>query len=155
MVAVHLLNYFFSGMDYAKNGRLIQTVGTPFQGCSAAGSAANLGKAFGVGCGENFDLTKDGAKLWLSGISSDVKKEAHFYTTTYKQGQFFGDYCNLAINMILEWPNDGTTEFVYSSLSGGKNMGNKQGWCHTTGMSYEAQYYDHTRNKEMNANAAR
>jgi len=142
-------------MDYTQGGRLIQSVGTPYQGCTAAGSAANLGKAFGVGCGENFDLSRDGAKLWLSGISADTKKEVYFYTTTYKQGNLFGDYCNMAINFILEWPNDGTSELQFGTLSGGNNMGNKQGWCHTTNMKYEAQYYDHQRNNEMNTQAGR
>lgn len=76
-------------------GRKIQSIGTPYQGsyrrkfteisgCTAAGSAANLGSAFGVGCGDNFDLSLDGAVLWLSGISSDAKANVYYYTTTYK-----------------------------------------------------------------------
>lgn len=155
MVGTHLLNYYFSGMDATAAGRKVQSVGTPYTGCSAAGSAANLGKAFGVGCGENFDLSKDGAKLWLAGITSETKKNVFFYTTTYKQGNLLGDYCNMAINMILQWPNDGTTELDYAQLSGANNMGNKQQWCHTTSMKYPAQYTDAARNVEMNANAAR
>jgi len=154
-VALHLLNYYFSGMEKAKNGRLIQSLGTPYLGCSAAGSAANLGKAFGIGCGENFDLTTDGSALWLSGITTEHRKEVYYYTTTYEQGKFFGDYCNLAINFLLEWPNDGTTELQYAKLTGGNNMGNKEKWCHVTGMSYPAQYEDDARNREMNSKAAR
>jgi hypothetical protein len=34
-------------------------------------------------------------------------------------------------------------------------MGNTLGWCHTTDMNQPAQYTDHTRNAEMNTNAAR
>jgi len=124
-VALHLLNYYFSGMEHVKNGRIIQSVGSPYMGCSAAGSAANLGKAFGIGCGENFDLSTDGAQLWLRGITSEHRKEVYYYTTTYEQGKFFGDYCNLAINMVLEWPNDGTAELEFCQLAGGNNMGNK------------------------------
>jgi len=156
MVAAHIKNYYFSGLDANKGaGRKIQALGTPFQGCSAAGSAANLGKAFGVGCGENFDLSTDGAVLWLSGISADSRDEVHFYTTTYKQGNFFGDYCNMAVNMVLEWPNDGTSEYVYTDLVGGHDEGNTQQQCHTTDMKYSAQYYDHKRNSDMNSFAAR
>lgn len=128
MVAVHLLNYYFTGLDKAANGRIIQSVGSPYQGCTVAGSAANLGKLFGISCGENFDLTVDGAKLWLAGISLDVRKHIYYYTTTYQQGTFFGDYCNLAINFLLEWPNDGTAELDYSNIPNGNNMGNKQKW---------------------------
>jgi hypothetical protein len=34
-------------------------------------------------------------------------------------------------------------------------MGHVTGWCHTTGMTYPANYTDHARNQEMNAQAAR
>jgi len=157
MVSAHISNYYFSGLDTltSNGGRKIQSLGTPYEGCSAAGSAANLGKAFGIGCGENIDLSTDGARLWLSGISTDAKSDVHYYTTSYKLGNLFGDYCNLAINMVLEWPNDGTSELVYTNLDGANDQGNTQKQCHTTGMAYSAQYYDHNRNKQMNALAAR
>jgi hypothetical protein len=155
MVGVHLLNYFETGLDDATGQRLIQSVGTPFQGCSAAGSAANLGKLFGAGCGSNTDLATDGAKLWLAGISPAARAEVNYYTTTYEQGKFFGDWCNLAMNAVLEWPNDGTTELDNAPIPGGKNMGNTEKWCHTTGMGYPPQYTDASRNSQMNAAAAR
>lgn len=156
IVGTHILNYYFSGLENAANGRLVQSIGTPYAGCSAAGSSANLGELFGIGCGENFDLSLDGSALWIPGITADTRSQVYFYTTTYSQGGFFGDYCNLAINMILEWPNDGTCEFDYSNLGrGSNNMGNTQKQCHITDMKYPAQYYDHNRNQVMNANAAR
>jgi hypothetical protein len=125
----------------------------------------------------NDDL-QDGAKLWLAGIAADAKQDVFYYTTTYKQNTLFGDYCNLAVNLVLQWPNDGTAEYNYAQLEGATNMGNKevnsfsftsflsfsfrffslsflQKWCHTTDMSYPAQYTDHERNKEMNEAAAR
>jgi hypothetical protein len=155
MVSIHLLNYFESGLDDAEGERLIQSVGTPYQGCSAAGSAANLGKAFGVGCGANTDLSTDGAKLWLAGITSEARKKIFYYTTTYEQGNFFGDYCNMAINAVLEWPNDGTSEYKFAQLHYANNMGNTQKQCHTTDMKYPALYHDRARNKIMNDKAAR
>jgi len=155
MVGAHISNYYFSGLDKTSGGKKIQSLGTPYQGCTAAGSAANLGSAFGVGCGDNFDLSPDGAGLWLSGITSDAQSDVSYYTTTYSLGNFFGDYCSMAMNLILEWPNDGTSELDYTTLNGGTNMGNTQKQCHITGLAYTAQYLDHTRNKKMNANAAR
>jgi len=154
-LGLHLLNYFETGLDFATGGVKLQSLGTPYNGCSAAGSSANLGKAFGVGCGSNTDLSVDGAKLWLAGITAESRKEVNYYTTSYEQGSFFGDYCNMAINAVLEWPNDGTTEIQYASLSGATSKGNTQKQCHTTGMKYTAQYLDNNRNKAMNTAAAR
>jgi len=152
----HLMNYYFSGLDQATStGKKVQAVGTPWMGCTGAGSAANLVKVFGVGCGANNDLTPDGSQLWLTGISKEVRSEIYYYTSTYKLGNLFGDYCNMAVNMVLEWPNDGVTELEYAQLTGGNNMGNKEKWCHTTDMSYNAQYYDRSRNAILNKDAAR
>jgi len=155
LVSAHILNYLFSGMDNVGAGLKIQSVGTPYEGCTAAGSAANLGEAFGVGCGTNFDLSIDGARIWLPGITQDTRSEINYYTTSYKLNTFFGDSCSMAMNMILEWPNDGTSELEYTDPAGAKNMGNTQQQCHTTDMNYPAQYYDNARNKRMNAAAAR
>lgn len=155
MVAAHIRNYLFSGLDSVSGGRLIQTLGTPFNGNTAAGSAANLGQIFGIGCGANSDLSRDGAVNWVSGISSEARSVIHYYTTTYKQGNFFGDYCSLPMNLVLQWPNDGVTELEYAQLSGAVNEGNKEKWCHSTEMGYDPQYDDHTRNSEMNLAAAR
>jgi len=154
-VGAHISNYYFSGLDSASGGRLIQSVGTPYKGSTAAGSAANLGESFGIGCGDNFDLSLDGAVLWIAGISSDSRKDIHYYTTSYKQGFLFGDYCSLPMNMILEWPNDGTSELAFTDIDGGNDQGNTQGECHITGMKYTAQYYDNDRNRAINALAAR
>jgi len=155
LVAAHIKNYYFTGLELVGTGNPIQSIGSPYEGCTAAGSAANLGKSFGVGCGTNFDLSIDGSALWLPGISADTRSAVSYYTTTYKLGNLFGDSCSMPMNAILEWPNDGTAEAEYTDLIGAKNMGNTQKQCHTTGMSYTAQYYDNARNKKMNAAAAR
>jgi len=154
-VGAHLRNFYWSGLDSVSGGHLIQSVGTPYRGCTGAGSAANLIKIFGVGCGANSDLTVDASVSWLAGIASLVRKDIAYYTSTYQQGNFFGDYCNMAVNMVLEWPNDGVTEESYAKLVGGTYMGNTQKQCHTTDMAYPAQYNDRSRNQEMNRNAAR
>jgi len=155
-VALHLLNHYWTGLEHSENGRLIQAVGTPWRGNTAAGSAANLGKLFGIGCGACNDLTVDGSRNWLAGINEEHFQYVYYYTSTYKQGSFFGDYCNMAINALINWPNDGVTEIKYSVLGGSSsNLGNKEQWCHTTGMKYPPLYYDTARNTEMNAKAAR
>lgn len=69
---------------------------------------------------------QDGAALFLSGIDKETRKNVYFYTTTYQQGKVFGDYCNLAVNAILEWPNDGITELRLGKLDGANYMGNKE-----------------------------
>jgi len=155
IVGTHLLNYYWSGTDNASDGRLVQTVASPFQGCSAAGSSANLGEIFGIGCGSNTDLSRDGSVNWLQGVSAATRKRVHYYTATYQQGKFFGDWCSLPMNLVLQWPNDGVVELVYAHLPGGVNMGNKQKWCHSTEMSYPPVCTDSQRNTEMNAAAAR
>jgi len=155
MAALHLLNLYWSGLDHITSGRRIQTVGSPWKGNSAAGSSANLGKMFGVGCGANNELTIDGSNNWLRGIHEDHPQYVYYYTSTYQQGNLFGDYCNMAINALLQWPNDGVSELKYCNLPKGQNMGNVQKWCHTTGMKYQPAYYDNTRNADMNAKAGR
>jgi hypothetical protein len=155
LAALHLHNFYFCGLDNAEGGRLIQTVGSPYRGSKAAGFAATLGSIFGVGCGSNNDLSRDGAVIWLSGISMENRKDVYYHTTTYKQGNALGDYCSLATNLVLDWPNDGVTEFDYAKLDGGNYMGNDEKWCHTTEMAYPAQYSDTERNLDMDANAAR
>lgn len=158
MVALHIHNFFWSGVEMASkaNGKvLLQSVGTPFNGNTAAGSAANLGEIFGVGCGTNTDLSLDGAANWLAGIEMTSRADLHFYTTTYEQGNFFGDWCSLPMNLILQWPNDGVTEATYAPLQGGKNQGNVEKWCHSTEMTYKPQYTDSSRNAKLNSNAAR
>jgi len=158
MVALHIHNYFFTGLDQASTAGgkvLLQSLGTPFRGNTAAGSAANLGEIFGVGCGSNTDLSLDGAGNWLAGIGQASRANLHFYTTTYQQGNFFGDWCSLPMNLILQWPNDGVTEATYAGLPGGQNQGNKEKWCHSVDMGYPPQYTDQARNRILNGNAAR
>jgi len=60
----------------------------------------------------------------------------------------------LAINLVLEWPNDGTTELVFAYMPNGSNMGTVKGECHITDMAYPPQYCDESRNAIMNVNAA-
>lgn len=52
-------------------------------------------------------------------------------------------------------PNDGTTEMSLATLSGGNHRAHTIGQCHIDGMNWPASYWDHTRNAEMNREAAR
>ncbi|NJN53365.1 MAG: conditioned medium factor [Anaerolineae bacterium] len=153
--SLHLYTYYWSGLDYSSGNRLIQSVGTPYQGTALAGMIAVLGEIFGVGCGTNFDLTYDGASLWLSGIPSWARSRVYYHTTAFKDVWWRYDYCHLASDLFLSDPDDGTTERWAGQLSGANNLGHKSGWCHTNGMRDPAQYNDHTRNANMNANANR
>ena len=141
--ALHLLTYYQSGLDAAVGERLIQSVGTPYQGTPLA----SLGS---FACGVNNDLTPTGATAWLAGIPAWARAEVHYWTTSNS-----GSVCNFFSNLVLSSPNDGTTEQSRGQLPGANSRGHEIGWCHTTGMSNPAQYFDSVRNAEMNALAAR
>lgn len=154
--ALHLYTYYYSGLDYTTSGsRLIQSVGTPYQGTSLAGNLALLGQIFGAGCGTNYDLTYDGASAWLSGIPTWARDDVYFSTTSFKDVWYAYDYCHIATDPFLSDPDDGTTEKSKGQLSGGVNMGHKTGWCHTGSMRDPAQCTDSSRNTNMSSNAKR
>lgn len=148
--ALHLYTYYFSALDWAEGPRLIQSLGTPYQGTPIAGNLGALGEIFGAGCGSNSDLSVDGATTWLSGIPSDARARVHYWTTSSD-----GPWCNFFSGLFLTNPEDGVIEVARGQLPGANSMGNTVGQCHTTGMSDPAQYQDSSRNSEMNANAAR
>lgn len=153
--ATHLYTYYWSGLDWASPGRLIQSVGTPYQGTALAGNLAAIGNVFGVGCGTNNNLTYSGASSWLAGIPYWARSRVNYYTTSFATAWWRWDYCNIATDLLLSDPEDGTTERAYGQLPGAYNRGHKTGWCHTSGMRDPAQVTDASRNSVMNANAAR
>eukprot|EP01027_Heterolobosea_sp_BB2_P008908 GEZU01013198.1.p1 GENE.GEZU01013198.1~~GEZU01013198.1.p1 ORF type:complete len:674 (+),score=199.90 GEZU01013198.1:77-2098(+) len=148
---LHLFTFYWTGVDEADGKRILQSVGSPYLGNTLAGSLAHVGEIFGVGCGTNFDLTTDGAALWLPSIPKASRQQVYFYTTQYKPFS----YCNAAAQAVLKWPNDGTAEYKYTQLPDANNMGHKEGWCHSVDMHFPPQCTDHTRNAEMNTLAYR
>ncbi|MBS0212601.1 MAG: conditioned medium factor [Proteobacteria bacterium] len=156
LASLHLYTYYWSGLDYVTSGsRLIQSVGSPYQGTNLAGVLASIGSWFGVGCGSNYDLTYSGAQAWLSGIPTANRAAVNYYTTSFANSSWFWNYCNMGSELVLDDPNDGVTEYVNDQLPGGINRGHTYGECHTTNMRDPAQYLDTARNRVMNANAAR
>jgi hypothetical protein len=154
--SLHLYNYYWSGLDNAGAGRLIQSVGTPYQGTNLAGILATLGSWFGVGCGFNNDLTYSGASAWLAGIPNASRAKVNYHTTSFKNTNWWtNDYCQFATDLVLSDPEDGTTEQAKGQLPGAVNRGHVTGQCHTAGMRDPAQYQDGSRNATMNTNAAR
>jgi hypothetical protein len=154
--SLHLYTYYWSGLDNAVGSRLIQSVGTPYQGTNLAGILAALGSWFGVGCGTNNDLTYSGASAWLSRIPTWARAKVNYYTTSFRTTNWWtNDYCQIATDLVLSDPEDGTTEQVKGQLPGAINRGHVTGQCHTAGMRDPAQYLDSTRNAVMNSNAAR
>jgi hypothetical protein len=153
--SLHLYTYYWSGLDKATGNRLIQSVGTPYQGTNLAGILASMGSWFGVGCGNNANLTYSGASAWLSGIPSWARSKVHYYTTSFSTVWWRWDYCSMATDIVLSDPEDGVTERVNGQLSGANNRGHTIGQCHTTNMRDPAQYHDGSRNSIMNSNAAR
>lgn len=153
--ALHLYTYYWSGLDNAGSGRLIQSVGTPYQGTPLAGNLAALGDIFGVGCGYNSNLTVSGGGAWLSGIPTWARSKVNYYTTSFTTKWWRPDWCNFASDIILSDPEDGTTEKSRGQVSGAVNRGHKTGQCHTDGMRDMAQTRDSGRNSTMNSSAAR
>lgn len=153
--ALHLKTYYWSGLDEAGPGRLIQSVGTPYQGTALAGVLAAIGSVFGQGCGLNNSLTYDGSKAWLANIPPEARSKVHYYTTTYADNGFWTrDYCNLISDTFLSDPNDGVVELESAQLPGGVNQGNTTGQCHTATMRDPSQVNDAARNVIMNNAAA-
>ncbi|OCG80352.1 choice-of-anchor X domain-containing protein, partial [Xanthomonas euvesicatoria] len=120
MAALHLYTYYWSGLDNATGGRVMQSVGTPYQGTNLSGVLAAVGSWFGVGCGTNSDMTYDGAKAWLADIPADARAKVNYYTTSFaKTNWYTNDYCNAASDLVLNDPEDGTVEQVNAQLPGG------------------------------------
>jgi len=163
LASLHLYTYYWSGLDRSpaavgKEGRLIQTIGSPYRGCSLAGLVADIGSLFGFGCGANFDLSTDGAALWYSRIPKhpDGPESAiWYYTTSYDQSWWTESYCVLAASLVLFSPNDGTCEAKYAQLTSGHLLGNTAGECHIAGMRYQPQTQNKLRNADINSFASR
>jgi hypothetical protein len=153
--SLHLYTYYWSGLDSATGTRLIQSVGTPYQGTALAGNLALIGQIFGAGCGSNNDMTYSGAASWLANIPSWARAKVYFHTTSFEDVWYRYDYCNIATDPFLSDPDDGVVEKAYAQLTGANNLGHKTGWCHTSGMRDPAQTSDSSRNANMNTNAAR
>ena len=79
--SVHVL--YWSCLDNVGSGRVIQSVGSPYQGTPLAGNLAAMGDVFGAGCGVQNDLTTSGAATWLSPIPSWARSQVNYYTTSF------------------------------------------------------------------------
>lgn len=153
--ALHLYTYYWSGLDNAGAGRLLQSVGTPYKGSPLAGVIAALGEVFGVRCGYNYNLTVIGANSWLSGIPTWARNKVNYYSTSFKDSWWRPDWCKLASDPILIDPDDGVVEKFRAQLAGGINRGHTEGQCHTKNMRDPAQTLDFNRNNIMSIYGAR
>lgn len=153
--SLHLYTYYWSGLDNSTGSRMIQSVGTPYQGTPLAGNLAALGNIFGAGCGYNSNLTTSGASSWLAGIPTWARNQVNYYTTSFSTKWWRYDYCNIATDLFLSDPEDGVIEKSRGQLSGASNRGHKTGWCHTDGMRDTGQARDSSRNSTMSAYAKR
>jgi hypothetical protein len=155
MAAMHLYTFYFSGLDWARGERLIQSIGAPFTGTALAGNAAVLGDIFGFGCGENPDLSYAGASNWLSLIPTSTRQNVWYATTSFEDRPFAFDYCNLITDLLLSDPDDGVIERSAGQLTGGNSLGHVEGWCHTSDMRDPGQCTDVSRNTQFDTRARR
>ncbi len=154
--SLHLYTYYWSGLDNATGNRLIQSVGTPYQGTNLSGILAAMGNWFGVGCGTNNNMTYSGASSWLAGVPASSRAKVNYHTTSFRLTNWYtNDYCQFATDLVLSDPEDGTTEQAYGQLPSGVNRGHVTGQCHTAGMRDLQQTLDTGRNSTMSTNAAR
>jgi hypothetical protein len=153
--SLHLYTYYWSGLDYSSGSRMIQSVGTPYQGTPIAGNLAALGNVFGVGCGYNSNLTTSGASSWLAGIPTWARNQVNYYTTSFSTKWWRYDYCSMGTDLFLSDPEDGVIEKSRGQLSGATNRGHKTGWCHTHSMRDPGQTGDSSRNSTMSYYAKR
>jgi len=72
LASLHLHAFYWSKLETASGGRLLQSVGSPYRGTALAGSLAGIGDVFGVGCGTHSEMTHDGAALWFTSIPKDL-----------------------------------------------------------------------------------
>lgn len=150
---LHLYTNYWSGLDYSNAQRLIQSVGTPYQGTTLAGSLAWLGDIFGAGCGTNWDLTHEGAALWLATVPGWARDKVNYYTTSHKDSWWpWQNLCH-ATSYVIGGLDDGVVAKSKGQLSGGHDRGHSNQQCHTTGMVYSAQYHDSGRNAAMDSYA--
>jgi len=149
MAALHTRAFYWSGLDLASGGRLLQSVATPYLGTEMAGGLAGIGDLFGVGCGSNEGMTKSGAASWFATIPKEKQSDVFYYTTRGKSA------CSTAANWLgLDTPNDGVVSHNFAGVKYGNNQGDTVGWCHSDDMSSPYQNNDHARNKVLNTNAA-
>jgi hypothetical protein len=154
LASLHLYTFYFSGLDWAGPGRLVQAVGAPFEGTPIAGVLAALGSIFGVQCGANYDMTPEGAAIWLSTIPPAPRARVFTFTTSYS-GPGWSGYCSLATALFLAYPEDGVTEHASGHFPGANDLGLTFGWCHVGGMRDPDQALDANRNAAMREAGAR
>ncbi len=153
--ALYLYTYYFSCLDYSAAGgsRMIQSVGSPYQGSPLGGYLAELGQIFDASCGYNHDLTTSGASNFLSNIPYWSRNQVHFKTTSVKDYWYSWDACSYVTDLLLSDPDDGATEKHRGQLPGGNNRGHTEGLCHTLSMNNPGQTANWSINNEMNINA--
>ncbi len=153
--AVHLYTFYWSGLDWAGDGRLLQCLGSPFSGTSLAGNLSILGELFGFGCGVNYDMTYDGAAEWLSYVPASTRQNTWTWTSTVEDQWWSYDYCHILTDLVLWDPDDGVVENSEGDLDGANNMGTTTGWCHIKLMAEPREVDDTNRSSEMDMEAAR
>lgn len=154
LASLHLWAYYYSCLDNAAGGeRLIQSIGSPYQGSPLAGFLAFVGQIFGASCGWNEGLTIPGASYWLSTIPYARRSDVYYRTTSVKDYWWSWDACSYVTDFFLWDPEDGATERHRGQLPGGQNAGHTEGLCHTLHMNNPGQTANWGINNDMNSRA--
>jgi pimeloyl-ACP methyl ester carboxylesterase len=128
-----------------------------YLGNTALTSLGDLAEILYPECAPPADMGRSGAEAWIAGISQTNIDQMNIYRTQYDKGGLFGNgWCNTIMNTLLENPNDGIVEVVYSApLTATNVFPVKVGWCHKEDMNWPPSFWDKDRNAEMNLAAGR
>lgn len=151
---LHMFTYYSTPLDAASGERRLQSLAAPYKGTPLSGLLAVIGDFFGVGCGDNPDMSYASMSKWLSGIPAEKRSEVYYYTSQYATGGLI-NYCLLPSNLVLSWPNDGVVEEKSFPLDGGHLVQHTKGECHSDGMRSPPICKNHERNQLINSLAAR
>jgi pimeloyl-ACP methyl ester carboxylesterase len=177
MAALTLYRNYWTCLDNSQATRLIQTVGTPFQGSNLASvgvtlkdgtdafvqTLANLGAIdsdnFHMSleealqeCKVKMDhLSRSSAAAWLQTIPNTYRAKVWYRTTSFTDRSFRWDYCHVFTDLLLDDPDDGATEKVRGVLPGGNFVSHDEGWCHSVDWREPPQFQDPTYNRLMDS----
>lgn len=161
MAATHLHAFYQSHLGHPNIERIIQTVGTPYQGnqfmdfyyFDPIGWIVNL---FNLApCEPVFELTTLGAFLWRISIPTTTAKKVHYYRTTHRVATGFFDHlqfwrwkCGISSYFLLG-RDDGVVTTSKGHFGRANSHGVTRGQCHTEGYRYMDQKDDISRNEIM------
>ena len=144
MASLHLLNYYWTGLNNSDGARPIQSIGTPYKGTYLAQLQSVLSFLISTPCPNVPELTRSGAQQWLAGIAPAARDKVYYYRT---RGLRLSP-CHWAASTIIGGRDDGLVSEDDGVLVGGHSTGVVKRQCHTGDMRHRFQLDDLGRNRQ-------